>query len=70
LITAASSARQLQDCRGGDARENIVNDMLRDLSDFMKRSDTVLRGILDEIVLDQEREEDKKEDIEKKRGVT
>jgi DNA helicase-2/ATP-dependent DNA helicase PcrA len=29
-----------------------------------------LRGFLDEIVLDQEREEEKQDDIEKKRGVT
>jgi superfamily I DNA/RNA helicase len=53
-----------------DARENNVHDMLRDLSEFTKRSDNGLRGFLDEIVLDQEREEDKQDDIEKKKGVT
>ncbi|MEP6955692.1 MAG: ATP-dependent helicase, partial [Chthoniobacterales bacterium] len=52
------------------ARENNLHDMLRDLADFTKRSTKGLRGFLDGIVLDQEREEDKQDDIEKKKGVT
>ncbi len=44
--------------------------MLRDLGHFSGRSTKGLRGFLDEIVLDQEREEEKQEDIESKRGVT
>jgi superfamily I DNA/RNA helicase len=47
-----------------------VSDVLRDLEQFTRRSTKGLRGFLDEVVLDQEREEEKEEDIDKKRGVT
>ena len=47
-----------------------MQDVLRDLTQFGLRSTKGLRGFLDEVVLDQEREEDKEDDIEKKRGVT
>ncbi|HMJ05306.1 MAG TPA: ATP-dependent helicase, partial [Chthoniobacterales bacterium] len=60
-------------CKSADeanARESNMHDMLRDLAHFTARSTKGLRGFLDEIVLDQEREEDKDDDIEKKRGVT
>jgi len=53
-----------------DARESNLFDMLRDLTQFAARSEKGVRGFLDEIVLDQEREEEKEEDIESKRGVT
>ncbi|CAA9234427.1 MAG: ATP-dependent DNA helicase UvrD/PcrA [uncultured Chthoniobacterales bacterium] len=51
-------------------REANIGDMLRDLRLFNERSTKGLEGFLDEIVLDQEREEDKQDDIEKKKGVT
>lgn len=60
-------------CKSADeasARELNVGDMLRDLKQFTGRSTKGVAGFLDEIVLDQEREEEKQEDIEKKRGVT
>ena len=53
-----------------DSRESNLFDMLRDLAAFRGRSTKGLRGFLDEIVLDQEREEEKQDDIEKKKGVT
>ena len=53
-----------------DARTTNVQDVLRDLEQFTNRSTKGLRGFLDEVVLDQEREEEKQEDIEKKSGVT
>ena len=74
LIAEVEYAAELRrSCKSADeanARESNVHDMLRDLSHFNARSAKGLRGFLDEIVLDQEREEDKQEDIEKKRGVT
>ena len=74
LIAEVEYAAELRrSCKSADeanARESNVHDMLRDLSHFNARSTKGLRGFLDEIVLDQEREEDKQEDIEKKRGVT
>ena len=51
-------------------RETNIGDRLRDLAQFTKRSTKGVRGFLDEIVLDQEREEEKEDDIEKKKGVT
>ena len=60
-------------CKSADeaiAREGNVQDVLRDLTQFGLRSTKGLRGFLDEVVLDQEREEEKEDDIEKKRGVT
>ncbi len=59
-------------CKSADeamAREGNVQDVLHDLTQFNLRSTKGLRGFLDEVVLDQEREEDKEDDIEKKRGV-
>ena len=60
-------------CKSADEAEDRsgnIRDILRDLGEFAKRSDKGLHGFLDEVLLDQEREEDKHEDIEKKRGVT
>ncbi|MDQ3118657.1 MAG: UvrD-helicase domain-containing protein, partial [Verrucomicrobiota bacterium] len=67
---AAELRRNCKSAEEADARERNLDDMLRDLGHFAERSTKGLRGFLDEIVLDQEREEDKQEDIEKKRGVT
>ncbi len=67
---AAELRRSCKSADEANARESNLHDMLRDLSYFAQRSTKGLRGFLDEIVLDQEREEDKQEDIEKKRGVT
>ncbi len=67
------SADLRRHCKSADeamAREGNVQDVLRDLTQFGARSTKGLRGFLDEIVLDREREEDKADDIEKKRGVT
>jgi len=64
LRRSCKSAEEAEDRNGN------VRDILRDLSDFTKRSTKGLPGFLDEVLLDQEREEDKQEDIETKRGVT
>lgn len=66
----AELRRNCKSTEEAEMREGNVRDILRDLGDFSRRSTKGLRGFLDEIVLDQEREEDKQEDIEKKRGVT
>lgn len=50
------------------ARESNVQDILRDLCQFLGRSTKGLRGFLDEVALDQEREEEEEE--EQKSGVT
>ena len=52
------------------ARESNVQDILRDLAQFLGRSAKGLRGFLDEVALDQEREEEKEEEEEQKSGVT
>ncbi|MGI9088342.1 MAG: ATP-dependent helicase [Chthoniobacterales bacterium] len=74
LIDEVEYAAELRrSCKSADeanARESNLQDMLRDLAHFTQRSSKGLRGFLDEIVLDQEREEEKEDDIEKKRGVT
>jgi superfamily I DNA/RNA helicase len=74
LIKEVDYAAELRrSCKSADeanARESNMHDMLRDFAQFNERSTKGLRGFLDEIVLDQEREEEKQEDIEKKRGVT
>jgi superfamily I DNA/RNA helicase len=67
---AAELRRSCKSAEEANAREGNLDDILRDLADFTKRSTKGLRGFLDEIVLDQEREEDKQDDIETKRGVT
>ena len=67
---AAELRRSCKSAEEANARESNVHDMLADLADFTRRSAKGLRGFLDEIVLDQEREEEKEDDIEKKRGVT
>ncbi|MFL6589922.1 MAG: ATP-dependent helicase, partial [Chthoniobacterales bacterium] len=62
-----------RNCRSADEadiRAGNVGDVLRDLEQFTRRSTKGLRGFLDEVVLDQEREEEKEDDIDKKRGVT
>jgi superfamily I DNA/RNA helicase len=67
---AAELRRQ---CKSGDealARETNLQDVLRDLTEFGRRSNKGLRGFLDEIILDQEREEEKEDDLERQRGVT
>jgi superfamily I DNA/RNA helicase len=84
LADAASLIRRLLDevgyfadlrrnCRSpdeADIRAGNVSDVLRDFEQFTRRSSKGLRGFLDEVVLDQEREEEKEDDLEKKRGVT
>jgi len=62
--------RSCKSAEEASARELNLGDILRDLAQFTRRSNKGLPGFLDEIVLDQEREEEKHEDIEKKRGVT
>ncbi|HEX8679615.1 MAG TPA: UvrD-helicase domain-containing protein [Chthoniobacterales bacterium] len=64
LRRSCKSAEEAEDRNGN------IRDILRDLADFTKRSSKGLNGFLDEVLLDQEREEEKQEDIEKKRGVT
>jgi superfamily I DNA/RNA helicase len=49
---------------------NNVQDILRDLAQHQHRSNEGLRGFLDEVMLDQNRDDEKDDDIEKKRGVT
>ncbi len=51
-----------------EGREENVHDVLRDLSLYGQRSSKGLRGFLDEILLDQEREEE--DDAENQSGVT
>ncbi len=62
--------RQCKSVEEADGREENVRDVLRDLSQSAARSRKGLRGFLDEILLDQEREEEKEDDIERQRGVT
>ena len=66
----AELRRSCKSADEADARACNLQDMLRDLTHFTGRSTKGLRGFLDEIALDQEREEEKQEDIETKRGVT
>ncbi|MEO5719993.1 MAG: UvrD-helicase domain-containing protein [Chthoniobacterales bacterium] len=66
----AELRRSCKSAEEAEARSSNLQDMVRDLSHFIGRSTKGLRGFLDEIVLDQEREEDKQDDIESKRGVT
>ena len=74
LMTEIEYAAEVRrSCKSSDeanARENNLHDMLRDLAHFAQRSSKGLQGFLDEIVLDQEREEGKEDDIENKSGVT
>jgi superfamily I DNA/RNA helicase len=67
---AADLRRHCKSIEEADSREGNIQDVLRDLAQFAERSTKGLRGFLDEIVLDQEREDEKEEDLEKKRGVT
>lgn len=67
---SAELRRSCKSVEEAEARESNIKEVLRDLAQFGDRSTKGLRGFLDEIVLDQEREEEKQEDIEKKRGVT
>ena len=67
---AAELRRSCKSAEEASARESNIGDMLRDLTQFNQRSTKGLSGFLDEIVLDQEREEEKQDDIEKKKGVT
>jgi superfamily I DNA/RNA helicase len=67
---AADLRRNCKSADEADSREANVQDVLRDLAQFMQGSTKGLSGFLDEIVLDQEREEEKADDLERKRGVT
>ena len=67
---ASELRRSCKSAEEASDRETNIADMLRDLQRFNERSTKGLPGFLDEIVLDQEREEDKQDDIEKKKGVT
>ncbi|MBA2270975.1 MAG: UvrD-helicase domain-containing protein [Chthoniobacterales bacterium] len=67
---ATELRRSCKTAEEASAREGNIGDMLRDLAAFAQRSTKGLPGFLDEILLDQEREEEKQEDIEKKKAVT
>ena len=67
---ASELRRNCKSAEEASERESNIGDMLRDLRLFNERSPKGLAGFLDEIVLDQEREEEKQDDIEKKKGVT
>ena len=67
---AADLRRHCKSADEAESRETNLQDVLRDLAQFGRRSTRGLRGFLDEIVLDQEREDDKPDDLEKKNGVT
>jgi DNA helicase-2/ATP-dependent DNA helicase PcrA len=60
--------RQCKTREEGEGREENVHDVLRDLSLYGQRSSKGLRGFLDEILLDQEREEE--DDAGNQHGVT
>ena len=64
----AEMRRQCKTREEAEGREENVNDVLRDLSQYGRRSSKGLRGFLDEILLDQEREEE--DETENQRGVT
>ncbi len=66
----AELRRSCKSAEEAEARAGNIQDMLRDLTHFTGRSTKGLRGFLDEVVLDREREEEKQDDIEKKSGVT
>jgi DNA helicase II / ATP-dependent DNA helicase PcrA len=65
---AAELRRNCKTAEEAAARESNVQDILRDLTQFLGRSTKGLRGFLDEVALDQEREEEEEE--EQKGGVT
>ncbi len=65
---ASDLRRSCKSSEEAGEREGNIRDMLRDLAQFCSRSTKGLAGFLDEIVLDQEREEEKQEDDN--RGVT
>jgi superfamily I DNA/RNA helicase len=65
---AAELRRNCKTAEEAAVRESNVGDILRDLTLFLGRSTKGLRGFLDEVALDQEREEDEEE--EQKGGVT
>jgi DNA helicase-2/ATP-dependent DNA helicase PcrA len=66
---AAELRRNCKTAEEAAERESNVGDILRDLAQFLKRSTKGLRGFLDEVILDQEREEEE-EELEQKNGVT
>jgi DNA helicase II / ATP-dependent DNA helicase PcrA len=66
---AADLRRNCKTAEEAAERESNVGDILRDLAQFLKRSTKGLRGFLDEVILDQEREEED-EELEQKTGVT
>lgn len=66
---AAELRRNCKTAEEAAERESNVGDILRDLAQFLKRSTKGLRGFLDEVILDQEREEEE-EELEQKTGVT
>ena len=70
IAYTADLRRSCKTAEEADARESNLFEMLRDLAQFNGRSTKGLRGFLDEVVLDQEREEEKEDDLEKKSGVT
>ena len=66
----AELRRQCKTSEEAEGREENVRDVLRDLSQYAGRSRKGLRGFLDEILLDQEREDEKEEELERQHGVT
>ncbi len=65
---ASELRRSCKSIEEATERDGNIRDMLRDLAQFGSRSIKGLAGFLDEIVLDQEREEEEQQDD--KRGVT
>jgi superfamily I DNA/RNA helicase len=65
---AAELRRNCKTAEESAMRESNVGDILRDLTLFLGRSTKGLRGFLDEVALDQEREDDEEE--EQNGGVT
>jgi superfamily I DNA/RNA helicase len=65
---AAELRRNCKTAEEAAMRESNVGDILRDLAQFLGRSTKGLRGFLDEVILDQEREKEEEEEI--KSGVT
>ncbi len=67
---AAELRRQCKTPDESEARQENVQDVLRDLTQYGGRSNKGLRGFLDEILLDQEREDEKEDELERQHGVT
>jgi superfamily I DNA/RNA helicase len=67
---ASELRRSCKSAEEAAERQENLRDVLRDLARFTGRSTKGLAGFLDEIVLDEQDEEEKEDDIERKRGVS